>query len=318
MPDSVLRVVWVGFHAEGVPALQSLLLGEAEAQVVGAITLTVDAAASRSATANVVEMCEEYRVPTLRVSSINSAEAVRFARDLAPDLCIVLGWSQILGVEFLSIPRIGTLGAHASLLPHSRGSAPVNWAIIHGETSGGNTLMWLSPGVDEGDIVAQREFPILETDTCATVYERVAATNREMVLECLDSLNSGVIPGRPQPPSSEPVLPRRRPDDGVIDWQLPAKRVYDFVRALTRPYPGAFTYHNGYRIRVWEAAAVEGVQTTAAPGTVLGRLVSPSPAMKGYVVACGEGVVVISDTEFDPTLPPDSPAGDLAEGAVLG
>lgn len=321
MSTPKLRIVWVGFHEEGILTLEALIRGELPATLVGAVTLTNEAANRRSATVDVAGMVSAAGIPVLQVDKINNDDAVRFIRGSDPDLVVALGWSQILSSEILSIPAAGVLGAHASLLPHNRGSAPVNWAIIRGESHGGNTLMWLGEGVDDGDIVAQRSFPILDTDTCATVYKKVAVANREMLTECLESLVAGVRPGRPQAESEEPLLPRRKPDDGLIDWSWSAKRVYDFVRGLTRPYPGAFTFADGVRVNVWEAARLPGSCSLGAPGTVVGSVVSPNPSIGGWVVACGSGAVILTDFEMlraSESMDANDRVGVLNEGLRLG
>jgi methionyl-tRNA formyltransferase len=200
----------------------------------------------------------------------------------------------------MRLARLGLIGAHASFLPHNRGSAPINWAIIRGEQETGNTLMWLAEGVDEGDIIAQRAFPITPYDTCATLYARVAATNREMLLEVLPQLMAGERPGRPQERGDEPILPRRRPADGRITWDSPAETVYDFVRALARPYPGAFSSLDGKRWWIWEAALLpDGAAVSGAPGEVLGPVISPAPSACGQLVACGSGggAVIVLEVE---------------------
>ena len=283
------RLVWVGFHSEGVPALRAVL--ESGANLVGLITLNEKGLARRSASVDFKSLLGESDVPVYEVSNINNEIAVATLRELKPDLLIVLGWSQILSDEVLQIPAIGTVGAHASMLPHNRGSAPVNWAIIHGETEGGNTLMWLDSGVDTGRIIDQIGFPIEHDDTCATVYEKVAETNKAMLLALLDKLNRGEeVPGRIQTHVGEP-LPRRRPEDGMIDWDQPAKQVYDFVRALTEPYPGAFSWlADDDAWTIWRAQ-IGDFEASFAPGTVLGS------ADTGQLVSCGEGTLLVLDAQ---------------------
>lgn len=291
-------IAWVGFHEEGLPTLQWLL--ESERAPCCVVTLTPNSAAHRSGAAPVARVAREQGIPVLEVDSVNSPESVAFLTAHAPDLLLVLGWSQILRDEVLAIPRVGTVGAHASLLPKDRGSAPVNWAIIRGYTESGNTLMWLAPGIDTGDIIAQRSFAIDPWDTCASVYGKVAETNRDMVEELLSHLEAGRKPGTPQPPDSGEPLPRRRPSDGVIDWTKPAKETYDFVRALTRPYPGAFTTLDGRRLTVWAAALPPACESAGAtPGTVVGVVHSPAPTAAGVCVSCGEGTLHLLEVEVD-------------------
>ncbi|HJS42793.1 MAG TPA: methionyl-tRNA formyltransferase [Gemmatimonadales bacterium] len=293
------RFAWVGFHAEGLPALHALL--RAEAPIAAVLTLTPELRAKRSGGVDYTPLCAEYGVPLHHITGINEPEAYAILESLAPDVIFVIGWHQIVRPPVMRLARVGLVGAHASYLPHNRGSAPVNWAIIRGERSSGNTLMWLAEGVDEGDIIAQRAFPITPYDTCATLYAQVAASNREMLLELLPRLLQGERPGRPQERGTEPVLPRRKPVDGRINWDAPAREVYDFVRALTRPYPGAFSVLDGTRWCIWDAALlpdlgpppIAGVQ----PGEVLGPVVSPGASACGQLVACASGAVILLELE---------------------
>src|SRR5881628_1467651 len=168
------------------------------------------------------------------------------------------------------------IGAHASLLPRNRGSAPINWALIRGEHTSGNSLIWLAESVDGGDLIDQTEFPITPYDTCASLYDRVAASNRDMILRVLPRLLAGERPGRRQPRHSGPILARRRPADGLITWDQDARAVYNFVRALTKPYPGAFSWLDGRRWIVWHAVLLpDPGAASGPPGEILGPALSP-------------------------------------------
>ena len=293
-----MRIGWIGFHAEGVLALEAAV--RAGYDVVGVISLRPERAALRSAAVDYAAVCRRLGVPVHFVKNINDPDSVEHLHGMHLDLGIVLGWSQILRSEALRSARLGMVGAHASLLPHNRGSAPVNWAIIRGEATTGNSLMWLSEGVDEGHLIDQRSFPITPYDTCATVYEKVAASNREMVLALLEQLRLGQRPGRPQPETDEPLLPRRRPADGTIDWSRSAGEVYDFIRALTRPYPGACGWLGGEKLKIWQAAVLPTpARGMFAAGTVIGAARSPEPRACGQVVACGDGSLLVLEVERD-------------------
>jgi methionyl-tRNA formyltransferase len=291
-----MRIGWIGFHLEGIAALRSLLQDGRRIECV--ITLDEEGLKKRSASADYEGLCAEYGVPVRRVRSINDAETVRFLRELSLDIVFVIGWSQIVGREALEAARVGMIGAHASLLPHNRGSAPVNWAIIRGEARTGNSLIWLSEGLDDGDIIDQVEFPVSVYDTCSTVFERVAESNLVMIRRVLPLLLKGERPGRPQSRSDEPALPRRRPKDGAIDWNQDSVKVYDFVRALARPYPGAFSRLLGRQCFVWNCAVLPGEQCSGLrPGTVIGPVYSPEAAACGQMVACGRGAVILLELE---------------------
>ena len=290
-----MKFAWVGFHAEGLPALRGML--EARAPIAAVLTLTPELAAKRSGVVDYAPVCAEFGVPLHKVAGINEPEAAQILEAISPDVVFVIGWHQIVRPPVLRLARMGFIGAHASYLPHNRGSAPVNWAIIRGERETGNSLMWLAEGVDEGDLIAQRKFWITPYDTCATLYGHVAESNRDMLLEVLPRLLRGERPGRPQTHSDEPVLVRRRPADGHITWDCPSRTVYDFVRALTRPYPGAFSSLDGTQWRIWDAALLPDRGPVAMPGEVLGPVVSPVASACGQLVACGTGTVVLLELE---------------------
>jgi methionyl-tRNA formyltransferase len=295
-----MKIVWVGFHVEGIPALRGVL--ERGVHVEGVLTLKPEQAAKRSGVADYAAVCEEFGVPLYEIKNINDAEAVGLLRRLAPDLCFVIGWSQIVRAEALRTARVGMVGAHASLLPHNRGRAPINWALIKGLKETGNSLIWLAENVDEGDIIAQTKFEITPYDTCATLYDKVALSNREMILDVLPRLADGERPGRRQPHIDEELLPGRKPEDGLIDWEQSAREVYDFVRALTRPYPGAFSSLDGKRWTVRECALLPGAcYAGARAGQVVGAVFSPAEQACGQAVACGgdgsSGAVVLLELE---------------------
>jgi methionyl-tRNA formyltransferase len=307
MYPSKLRLVWVGFHQEGVSALRSVL--EAGLEVAGLITLREQSLRQRSGAGDYDAVLRGFDVPVFRVANINDPEALELLSRLQPDVLVVIGWSQILRAEALATARLGVVGAHASLLPHNRGSAPVNWALIRGESVTGNTLMWLNDSVDEGTVIDQVRFPITPYDTCASLYGKVASSNREMLLRLFERLACGERPGSPQPASVEPLLPRRRPEDGAIDWSRTARQVYDFVRALARPYPGAFSHLDDERWRIWRAAVLPTTRPFAAPGTILGPVFSPTEQACGQMVACGDGAVILLEVE--------APDGAILTGSLL-
>jgi methionyl-tRNA formyltransferase len=291
-----MKIGWIGFHMEGLPALQAVL--ERGIPVQAVITLAPEQRARRSAAVDYGEVTQRFGVPLYQVADINSPEALALLRELALDVVFVLGWSQIIRPPALTSCRLGMIGAHASVLPHNRGSAPVNWALIRGEKHTGNTLMWLANGVDTGDIIDQVSFTITPYDSCATLYEKVARSNSDMVLRLIPRLLSGERPGHKQALNGEAISPRRRPEHGGIDWSQDNQAVYDFIRALTRPYPGAFSWLDGTRWWLWNAALCPGeapVGTRA--GEVLGPVVSPVAAACGQAVACGRGLVTLLEVQ---------------------
>jgi len=245
------RIVFIGAHLESYAPFQLLI--ERGDNIVGFVTLTADRLEKMSAGTDLTELAAGAQIPQLRVGNVNHPEAIEWIRNAEPDLILVVGWTQLLKPELLRLPKIACLGFHASLLPKYRGRAPVNWAIINGEAVTGNSMITLEPEADTGDIVAQRTIPILEEDDCNTIYQKVGQSEVEMLEEVLPLIERGILPRIKQDDSLATVMPKRRPEDGLIDWNRSARELYNWVRALTDPYPGAFTFVNQEKVWIWKA-----------------------------------------------------------------
>ncbi len=303
------RLLFVGAVEEGRRCLEAML--SAGERFVGCVTLDPGPASRTSGVAAFDDLAARHRVPLLKVVDLNHPANVEKVVALAPDLILVIGWTRLLGRDLLAIPRLGCVGFHASLLPRYRGRAPVNWAIINGERETGNTMFFLDEGVDTGDVIAQRRIPIAEEDTCATLYRKAADAAVEMLAENLPLLKAGRAPRIPQDASRATEMPARRPEDGRIDWDRAPRDLYNWVRALTRPYPGAFTLLDGRRLLVWEAREAGGARP-APPGTVIAAL--PGEA----IVAARDGGLALRRVQWEDAAETDG--GALADliGRRLG
>jgi methionyl-tRNA formyltransferase len=266
-PGAPGRVVFVGAVHEAEPALAALLAGPAT--VAGVVTAPADPSLRPSGYVDLEPLAAAHGAPVRRCTDINAGPEVAYIRHLAPDLIVVVGWTRLLHAELLAIPPRGCVGFHASLLPRYRGRAPVNWAILRGEEVTGNTMMYLDPGTDTGDIVDQRRVPIGLDDTCATVYAAVAQAGAAMLTDQLPALLAGSARRRPQTADGGEVLRKRTPHMGITDWDRPARAVHDWIRALTRPYPGAFGFQAGRKVMLW-ASGGPGPYCGGRPGEVLG------------------------------------------------
>ena len=260
-----LRIVFVGAHLEARAPLEYLIAsGE---NVVGLFTLDDDSLARMSAGTDLRESVG--RIPVRKSPKVNAPDSVAWIRSLDPDILLVVGWTQLLDAPLLRVPRVASLGFHASLLPKYRGRAPVNWALINGEKQTGNTMMLLDPGVDEGDIVAQRVIEISEEDDCRTLYEKVSLTECEMLSEVLPLIREGKLPRCKQDSRLATIMPKRKPEDGLVNWNWPSRRLYDWVRALTAPYPGAFSFSGNRKVTIWKAGLdAHAPPTGGLPGSV--------------------------------------------------
>jgi len=200
---------------------------------------------------NFQELANEFQIPHKAIRNINSEGTRKTLSSLDLDLLIVCGWQRLLKPETLAIPRYGCVGFHASFLPDYRGRAPVNWAIIEDARKTGVSCFYLDPEPDSGDLLAQVSFPIDYEDTVATIYEKVSEGCSEILEELLPKFESGPVAGKPNPARNSKIYPGRKPEDGEIYLKWKTKQIYNMVRAVTRPYPGAYLRVEGKSLRIW-------------------------------------------------------------------
>jgi len=188
-------------------------------------------------------------------------------RRLQPDFFVVLAFGHILSENILQLPRVGTINIHASLLPKYRGPAPIQWAIINGESETGITSMLMDTGVDTGDILLSQKEPIFPDDTAATLHDRLAIRGAELLSKTLQSYASDNIVPIPQDHSKATYAPLLKKQDGHIRWQKPAEELAAFIRGMT-PWPGAFSFHDKNRLKILKAAPLTE-NPKQPPGTIL-------------------------------------------------
>jgi len=205
---------------------------------------------------------------------------------IAPDACIVAAYGKILPEWMLSIPRLGCINVHASLLPKYRGAAPINWAIANGERETGVTIMQMDAGLDTGAMLAQRAAAILDDETAADLSSRLAEVGAGLLSETLRRLELGEIHPVPQDNSEATYAPMLKREDGLIDWTHTASQIANRIRAF-QPWPGCHTMLGHHRLIIWrahtgaEAQATD--QPTFRPATIVGM------DKTGITVACGGG-----------------------------
>ena len=279
-----MRVVFLGSQEIGARCLDVVLRSGHDVVGVGAFP----PGDHESWTDDVTRLIDERGLPRIRGRRFRTKKALDELRALRPDVLLAIGWRWILPPEVLSLPPKGCLGIHGSLLPRLRGFAPVNWALIRDEPETGPTLFYFDEGTDTGDIVGQNPFRITDEDDAATIRARLADAAVELLERHLPGLADGTAPRITQPEEGT-YGPQRRPDDGEIDWSWEPRRVFNWVRGLTRPYPGAFTTLGGNRVTVWRVRPVEG--PGGGPGVV------DRDDRRRLVVAAGTGAVEILDAE---------------------
>ena len=191
-------------------------------------------------------------------------EFIHEVERLEPDLILVAGWYYMVPRALREVAKKGAVGLHGSLLPKYRGGAPLVWALIHGESELGLSLFYLEDGVDTGDIIGQERFRISEHETIADAMKKMEDAAERLLITYLPLLAKDKAPRLPQDHSQATQFPQRSPQDGEIDWKKTPKEIRDFIRAQTKPYPGAFSTMDGRKITIWDAD-VEFVQSTQKP-----------------------------------------------------
>jgi len=297
-----MRLVWVSFDVMGRDCLAAA--ADAGAEVAAVVTLPGPIDPNRSGQCAFDEIAADLGARMIETADVNSPETIAALREVDPDLIFVVGWSQLVLDEFIGLPRQGVFGMHPTLLPRHRGRAAIPWAILSGLAKTGVTLFQISDGTaDSGPTVGQVEVPIARDETATTLYEKVTAAHLDLVREYVPKLVDGTAERTQQDTRRASVWPKRTPADGIIDWETRAPYLYDWVRAQTRPYPGAFTFLGDEKVVVWRARPVE-LDDDAPAGTVVGRDGDDA------IVACGEGGLVLEETE--------GAAEPLPVGARLG
>ena len=215
--------------------------------------------------------CSNFHIPVHVIDKMNDPDTEQKIREWKPELIIVSGWYHLIGKRILEIPTKGVVGLHASLLPRYRGGAPLVWQIINGEEFAGITLFYIDDGaVDSGDIIGQRMVKIEYSDTISTLYDKVGEEGIALLKENLPLIALGNAPRVEQKGlSDKDIFSMRNPEDGLINWNKSSKQIYDFVRAQTKPYPGAFSSYMGYKVIVWACEEVVCRCTTEKAGVIL-------------------------------------------------
>lgn len=274
-----MRIVFMGTPDFAVPSLQALY--DTGHEVAG-VFCQPDRPKGRG---NKVEFCPVKQLAVAHGTPVFQPQRIRKdgAEDLAalkPDLCVTAAFGQILSQENLDVPKIGTVNVHASLLPKYRGSAPINWAIIHGETETGVTTMMTDKGMDTGDILLQREVEVLPGENAGQLVDRLAKVGAELLIETLGAIERGDCPRRRQEESEATYFPLLKKEMGKMDFAKSARQLCDFVRGMT-PWPGA--YAGPYKVL---EAAPEAYDGPEVPGVIL-----RADPKGGLAVRCGEGAL---------------------------
>ncbi len=239
------------------------------------------------------DLARAHAIPVYAPEKTGPKE-LELLRTLAPAVIYSVYYRSLLPAAILECARLGAYNLHGSLLPRYRGRAPVNWMIVNGERQGGVTLHHMVERADAGDIVAQRTVAIDDDDTALTLHRKIVRLGAALLREYHPQIIAGCAPRRAQDLSAGSYYGRRQPEDGRIDWSWPAGRIFNLVRAVTHPYPGAFGFVDGRKVLIWQARIASAFGEHGAPGMIIDR-----NADGAIEVAAGVGSLLIVRAQIE-------------------
>jgi methionyl-tRNA formyltransferase len=285
-----MRLVFMGTPDFAAASLEALL--KSDDSVVGVVTQP-DRPKGRGqilTPSPVKLLAQREQIPLLQPLKMKDPEFLRALSEWKPDLIAVAAFGRILPPAILSLPRLGCINVHGSLLPKYRGAGPIQWAIINGETETGITTMLMDEGMDTGAMLLQESIPITSEDTAGTLSPRLAELGGTVLVETIVRLKAGTLVPRPQDSSRATMAPLLKKEDGAIDWASPAIALANRVRGLA-PWPGAYTtVAGGDRWTIWRALALPGA-ATKPPGVVI------AITADAIHVATGEGILAVMELQ---------------------
>jgi methionyl-tRNA formyltransferase len=280
---SALRIVFCGTPEFAVPSLRHL--AERPEFSIDAVITQPDRPRGRGqhlSSSPVKDAALEIGLHVYQPETIKSESSQEFLKRVAPDAVVIIAYGQIIPARLLTIPRLGWLNLHASLLPRYRGAAPIHWAIANGETVTGLTTMQIDKGMDTGPTLLRREVEIGPDESSPELAVRMSALGAELIADSLLRFDRGEIFPVPQDAQNASYAPILKKEDGRIDWSQPAQQIYNRMRAFV-PWPGAFTTFRQQTCNVWGRPESRGM---AGENMQPGEIISST---KELYVVCGEG-----------------------------
>lgn len=285
-----MKAVVLAYHNIGCTGIKALL---ANGYAIQAIFTHCDNPQENTWFDSVAELATTHNIPVYAPEDINHPLWIQRIREMEPDILFSFYYRNMVGPEILAIPPSGCVNLHGSLLPRYRGRCPVNWVLIHGEQETGVTLHYMTPKPDNGDIIGQEKVLIEDADTALTLFGKLDKAATVLLDDQLPKIKTGQNNRVPQRHEQASYFGGRGPKDGEICWEQSGAAVRNLVRAVTRPYPGAFTYLVNRKCILWQVAVTPRTEE-ALPGTVL----STNP----LTIACGEDAVTVEFGQLEDGL----------------
>ncbi|MCI9544368.1 MAG: methionyl-tRNA formyltransferase [Acutalibacter muris] len=283
-----MRVIFMGTPDFAVPSLQALL---DRGDDICAVFTQPDKPKGRGHKLQpppVKELALRHSLPVLQPDTLRDEAVQGSIAELEPDAIIVVAYGKLLPPKVLSVPRLGCINVHGSLLPKYRGAAPIQWAVINGEKTAGVTTMFMAEGMDTGDMLLKSETEVGPEETSGELFDRLKLLGAKLLTETLDKLEQGELKAIPQDGTQATLAPLLKKEMSALDWSEPAQRIHDRIRGLN-PWPCAAAVLDGKRIKLLASQVIEG---EGIPGTAYN--------LDGELAAaCGRGMLRITELQAD-------------------
>ncbi len=285
-----LRVVFMGTPDFAVPCLDVLVK---EGYQVAAVITQPDRPKGRGQKLTyspVKEAALGYNLPVLQPTNIKTDKIYDDIAALNPDIIIVVAFGQLLPKKLLDLPPYGCINVHASLLPKYRGSAPIHWAVINGETTSGITTMYMDVGMDTGDMILKAEVPILPSDTTGSLHDKLKDLGEVVLSDTLKQIADKRAPRESQKETEATYAPMLCRSTERIDWHQPALAIHNLVRGLN-PWPVAYCKHQNKSLKIWQTRVYDESQECSQPGRII------QITKDGLVVETGKGTIELLEVQ---------------------
>lgn len=261
-----MRILFIGCVESSYIELEILL--KYKKSIVGVITKK-----KSTLNADFVDLqilAQKYGLPCKYVDNVNDENSIDFIKECNPDVIYCLGWSQIIKKEILDIPRLGIIGTHPAELPQNRGRHPIIWALALGLEKTASTFFKMNEGADTGDIISQETIEITYTDDARSLYNKITESECKQIIKITEELERGKCYPQRQDDREGNSWRKRGEKDGIIDWRMSSRAIYNLIRALTKPYVGACFIYGDKKIRVWRAEEIISSQyINIEPGKII-------------------------------------------------
>ncbi|MDL1955813.1 MAG: methionyl-tRNA formyltransferase [Candidatus Desulfofervidus auxilii] len=288
-----MKIIFFGSPEFAIPSFKALIETK-EDEVIGVVTQPDrPKGRGRKLTPPPIKIiAQQYNLPVYQPETVKDDNFINLVKTLAPDLLVVVAFGQILPKALLSIPPHGAINVHPSLLPKYRGAAPIQWAIINGETITGVSIVRITPRLDSGDILLQKAVPIGPEETAGELHDVLAKLGAELLLEAIRGLKKSTLTSIPQDERLASYAPKLKKEDGLIDWAASAKKIACLIRGLD-PVPGAYTYLDGKLLKLFRPKVIPFTPKDTPPGTII------EAKPEGIQIVTGEGILLVKEIQLE-------------------